>query len=188
MNEGKTVVFVEGTSDKRFLSQYLDHINIDHINVKSLDGDFCSMRHFVINLVNIELARENRVAFVLDADHNFSQRRIKIESIALKLNLSINDFFLLPNNKSTGNLESLLEQIVPVDHRKIIECFELYQNCIKQHSSQYNLPNGKAKIYAYSKTIGLNPKADKINYLNLNYWDLNSEKLNPLNIFLNQLQ
>ena len=47
MNEIKTVVFVEGKSDQRFLSQYLDHINIDHIIVISLDKDFCSMQYFV---------------------------------------------------------------------------------------------------------------------------------------------
>jgi len=103
-------------------------------------------------------------------------------------------FFLFPNNKDEGAFEDLLLQIINPMHKGIVECFDQYEKCVGGQNEVlggvYETPNSKAKIYTYiasfrrsrSKTERM--KQGNWEFQNKNYWDLESEYLNPLKHFL----
>ncbi len=124
---------------------------------------------------------------VLDADVDAHARRDMVLSDFTRLNIQ-SHLFLFPNNTTSGEIELALAAIA-VD-RKIIDCFEAYEQCIKG----YEKPVNKSKIFAYLDAL-LEPKYKKNNnkdllqgqnrnYTNPAHWNLYHEYLNPLYNFL----
>lgn len=129
---------------------------------------------------------------IFDADI-FSEENDKF--VELKKDFSI-DYFLLPDNQSNGDLETLLEQIINQDNDVIFKCWEGYENCLKtsvRKDGVFTTPARKTKIYAYLEALlgESNSEKDLIkererNYRNTNHWDLNSPALTKLKQFLDQ--
>lgn len=115
--------------------------------------------------------------------------------IALKKEFPI-EYFLLPDNKSNGDLETLLAQIINQDNKVIFKCWEGYENCLKTSTRKegiFTTPARKTKIYAYLEALlgESNSEKDLIkererNYQNQNHWDLNAPALVNLKLFLDQ--
>ena len=176
-------IVVEGESDKLFVTEYLQHINLSSSVpefIKNLDGIGNLAGH--TQKMQEHLNDGVKVLLIFDANSNFRKRRKSIEKI---INMKINDqnlpLFLFPNNKSRGALENLLEQIIWRKHAGIFECFENYEKCLQDKNNGYILPDMKGKIYAYTEALDAKGKA---NQYRSEYWDFHHSALNPLKTFL----
>ena len=106
------------------------------------------------------------------------------------------EYFLLPDNQSNGDLETLLAKIINQDNEVIFKCWEGYENCLKTSTRKegvFTTPARKTKIYAYLEALlgESNSEKDLIkerdrNYRNTNHWDLNAPALVNLKQFLDQ--
>jgi len=105
------------------------------------------------------------------------------------------DYFLFPNNQDEGTFEDMLLNIVNSKHSGIMDCFSKYESCVGgQNESMggnvYEMPNVKAKIYAYitsfkrSRSASERIKKGDWDFSNNEYWDLDSAFLAPLKSFL----
>ncbi len=135
---------------------------------------------------------------VFDADNQFVAdrkseilTRIAAVNKALKLNIIINDIFLMPNDENFGCFESLQFEIMNLEHRdKILTCYEKYQTCVsEQNYCPTNIKQkDKAKVYAYLEALDFDSeeifKPSKTNYLDEGIWQLDTKKLLPLKEFL----
>jgi len=101
------------------------------------------------------------------------------------------EMFLLPDNSRDGELEDLLEDIVPQRfHPFIAECWRRYEQCLEVHGGER--PSQKSKMNDYEAAV-LGPvvwEYGGINkgLMNTDIWDWHSSKLSPLVEFIaNQL-
>ncbi len=128
---------------------------------------------------------------VADADEDFAQRKNEIENTVTGVQFDVeSDLFLWPENQprqDKGDLERLLVQIVKPEHRAILDCFDSYENCLRNApDNNYNTPNRKAKIFSYSEAISGDGNERKRDYTNAAHWELDGDyrPLQPLRIFL----
>jgi hypothetical protein len=106
------------------------------------------------------------------------------------------EYFLLPDNQSDGDLETLLVQIINQENKVIFDCWEGYENCLKTSKRKdgiFTTPASKTKIYAYLEALlgESDSQKKKIkeaerNYQDTNHWDLNAPVLTNLKTFLDQ--
>lgn len=178
-------VFVEGTSDKIFLQCLLKHLGISHIRTSVIGGGVSKLRVAEVD-IRRSSGRGNKIAILLDANSNLSNRRVEFQNERDELNLPIKDnhCFLVPNNQDLGDLETLLERISVTEHRIVYDCFEQYENCLRNAAKSYRVPDRKAKIYAYCSALKSKTHPDERNYCDRRYWDLNASAVEPLRQFL----
>jgi hypothetical protein len=212
-------IFVEGIADVKFMTDYISHIvygatvdiykksegKVAHITmpenkeieINSLDG--------WTNLQNRhnELKKNSKTLLIFDADKSdnngggYTERKTAIENILHGFDLTC-PLFLFPNNQDDGALEDLLEQIIPIGNRPILNCWNAYERCLQSKSidgrvKPLTTPARKTKIYGYLEALldATNEDKKKIKesnreYLNADHWNLNVEYLNPLKEFLLQ--
>ena len=128
------------------------------------------------------------MAIVLDADSGVADTRSGYEKVVAEQGLPIERVFFIPNDTDSGKLEDLLEELVADEHRRILECFEEYEECLSTTNPEYATPDKKAKIYAYCEAVGDEPKGEKgRDYLNRSWWNLDAGELDPLRRFLTAL-
>ncbi len=131
---------------------------------------------------------------LLDADGDFQARKAAIEGYQQEMTFK---FFLLPDNQSPGDLESLFEGIINPINQPIFDCWNAYETCLKTKNNphspdgRFTLPARKTKIYAYLEALLGDTKSQKelIKEANRDYalpthWNLNSPALLPLKQFL----
>ncbi len=134
---------------------------------------------------------------IFDADENFKNRFNEIKEWKENNELSF-ETFLLPNNSDSGDLETLLENIINKKNLPIFKCWEGYENCLSSitingQKKLLTIPAKKSKIYGYleallgsSKSQKKLLKEEKRDYTNPDHWDLDSEYLNNLTKFLDK--
>lgn len=140
---------------------------------------------------NQDLGIKNLFIYDTDSDNNnggFDDRKKYLEDKLKELNIQF-ELFLLPNNIDDGNFETLYEKIINQGHKGIIDCFNKYENCLKQYKDneieKYKSPNQKAKMYAYIEAFKNSRfKSNDYKFDNPEYWDLDNEYLEPLKQFL----
>lgn len=131
---------------------------------------------------------------LLDADDDFQARKEEIEGYLQEMTF---EFFLLPDNQSPGDLETLLARIINPANQTIFDCWNTYETCLQAQpnlqspNGRFTLPAQKTKIYAYLEALVGETKSQKelIKEANRNYtlpahWNLNSPALLPLKQFL----
>lgn len=190
------LVVVEGKSDKDFLSQYALYKKLK-FDVINNDGNI--LKSAIIKQISDAIAsKTTRVYIVFDADKSYTNTltRLKNELGILANKVGI---FLFPNNKDSGELETLLINIAR--QPQFIECFDNYVECVKSKDidniNAVNNINKKSKMFAYREVSGLEKYLKKlkdddktpINFLETNeifskYFDFDSPKLEPLRKFL----
>ena len=202
-------IFVEGDGDKRFIEDYLQFLSSqdpqfvlpqdwkNNINVAkgwtNLDSPL-GQAHRNIMLRTTRKGGVNLVIF--DADKDATSRRIELEGTKAKFGLSY-EVFLFPNNKESGALEELLEQIINPQNQCILDCWKDYEAELSQqhiawkNPPQPTSPSSKSKIYAYLEALVGESRSqkDKIkdpnrDFLNPNHWDLAAKGLISLKDFL----
>lgn len=142
-----------------------------------------------------EINKENGVKNIVipDADDNHKNQTDRV--LATTEGVITNEtLYLWPDNQSNGDLENLLEKIIHPDHQTIFDCWNAYENCLKQQSGKkYTTPARKTKIYAYLEALLGETKSEKKkikeperDYTNANHWilDENHTSLKPLKNFL----
>lgn len=179
-------IFVEGPDDRAFLKGLLQHLNIANVNTSIIGGGVAKLPN-IANEIQRAYDAGKRIAIVLDANSDFTSRCAEFATQKASLKLPIDRFFLLPNNKDSGSLETLLEAMAISTHRVVYDCFDQYETCLQNRNTPYKLPNHKARIYAYCEALGLETRASKRQYVNSSYWNLNAPDLEPLKTFLRAL-
>ncbi|MBD8346437.1 DUF3226 domain-containing protein [Dysgonomonas sp. HGC4] len=149
-----------------------------------------------INLIIFDTDDISKSHGGLVAKQQYLKKQKEIHGVSFEL-------FLFPNNSDNGDFEILLERIINPEHKCLLQCFEGYQNCINGHLGEdkkpkYNNPLQKTKMYAFVDSI---KKAEKQEYTfkhptknkhkvadylyeDPNFWNLDSEALDPLKAFL----
>ena len=179
-------IFVEGPDDQAFLNDLLQHLNISNANTSIIGGGVAKLPK-VDNEIRRAYDAGKLIAIVLDANSDFASRYAEFEKQKKSLQLPISRFFLLPNNEDPGCLETLLEALAISTHRVVYNCLDQYKTCLQNHSRSYNLPNHKARIYAYCEALNIETRASKRQYMNSSYWNLDAPALEPLKQFLRAL-
>ena len=199
-------IFVEGDADKKFLCDYYHHLFHDKAPKNSIihTGELEEKNGGYKKLTNEVNIREMRInsdqgginLVIFDADEDVEARRAKLLSIKKKIDVEF-ELFLIPNNKEAGALEDLLETIINPNNRPIMDCWEDYEKELVQLDipdrtpPPLTTPAKKTKIYGYleallgeSKNQKEKIKEAKRNYENTLHWNLDSEYLDPLKMFL----
>lgn len=179
----KFLIIVEGKEDNFFLKNYLIHIKKDSLSIhlRQAGGKDGIVEEYIKQLIG-EIEREHgheiEIIVIADADKNTR------EEVSKKLRGLKYKLFLFPDNRSKGNLEALLEQIILPDKQDIFECFENYERCLEERNKGYQLPDKKAKIYSYKEALGALAEKHREAQFKPEYWNFDSPALDPLKKFL----
>ena len=167
-------IIVEGKEDLFFMKNYLDHIEKSSLSIhlEQTEGKY----NLVKEDVRLSIAKGREIIIVFDANEDTKEEvSEKLQGLKYKL-------FLFPDNRSKGNIEDLLEQIILSGKRDIFECFENYEKCLKEKN--YPPPGKKAKIYSYKKVLGAFDEKHEEEQFKPEYWDFDNSALDPLKRFL----
>ena len=199
MNERLFTLYVEGIADKVFFKQYFQHcfgIVVPEERIVNLEG--------WTNIKGIAALRRMRSTTdnggvniaILDADKDIDARRKDILDWKQEHDVEF-ELFLLPNNHDAGTLEDLLENIINPNNRPIFDCWEHYEQELVQIDipgrtpPPLTTPAKKTKIYGYLEALLEWNQKDLIkernrNYENVQHWNLDSNYLVPLKVFLGE--
>lgn len=133
---------------------------------------------------------------IYDADSRFngggySKRKIHYNTQKTTLEIEF-DLFLWPNNHSDGDFESMLLQITQPKHKGLLDCFNQYAKRIRRISRgkiKYKVPGKKGCIHSYISAMPMKRKEKELftkgywAFENEEYWNLDSEYLQPLKEF-----
>lgn len=200
-------IIMEGDHDCRFMRQYLEHLDFGSLLFGGELKDAGRAGKIIIRKAGehggigpliggkapfpevIETCESSdNILIVADANSAFEGRLKKLQSTARKITEQTAadvKIFLLPDNKSAGELENLLEEISV--GKEIYECLEQYEKCLRTKKSALNNKlDMKAKIYAYCDARNIRAHWGKREYCDKAHWDLNDPKLESLRKFLLQ--
>lgn len=197
-------LFVEGIADDKFLRDYISkkyNVKLDKedivksegwTNIKSeLDGEN------IKNAMQKNSDNDGTNLLIFDADADFTERHTEINNWKEENKLDF-EIFLWPNNQDSGDLETVLENIINPANKLIFDCWNNYEDCLKSkkiagREIPLTTPASKTKIYGYleallgvSKSQKKKIKEPNRNYQNLGHWDLDSDYLDSLDKFLNK--
>jgi hypothetical protein len=206
----KYLIVVEGKTDIIFLKDYLIHLNNSLYVTKNLDKK--NKQEIILKSEDIEIKilvaggytviKEDKflqslrtykddeyiILLVQDAD-NPNKENGGVKNRIKYLDNSSIDFntFLFPNNEDDGDLETLLLRIKKNEKYDISHgCYQSYINCTKEINPQWSaeLEEDKSLVFNYFRTYyGMENSKEENRRYEVNYWDFESEALNPLKIF-----
>lgn len=186
MSGGSWLILGEGRADQVFLRALLNALgrtDLD-IEVDTIGGDYTKLKTNAVKNQILRAADSGKgVALVLDANSSIEETRGRYHKAVEEEALPIDRVFFLPNDADSGDLESLLERLAVDRHRRVLDCFERYEECLRAADAGYHTPNRKAKIYAYCEAIGGEPKEGERRYLDRSQWNLDAVGLEPLKEF-----
>lgn len=148
---------------------------------------------------SIRQATDNggKTLIVFDADEAPAQR-----TADLRQRIAAYDpapaVFLLPGLNQTGELETLLLQLVQPQHQAVMACYDGYEQCLQgltiNGQPYYNTPSIKRRLYDYVNVMPMegdewdrhHKKGGQKIFENSGLWDLNAPAIQPLRDFLAQ--
>ena len=178
-------LFVEGQDDEAFVIWLLRRLGVDNVRVDVIGGGISKL-HSVSNEIRKSHDKGRRVALLLDADTDAQNRGVELVREIHRLSLPIERSFLLPDDTSEGELETLLEQMAHPSHQTVYCCLDDYNECLHRHDQNYTTPDSKARVYAYCEAVGADTKSKK-DYGDPTHWDGEAPCLEPLRQFLRGL-
>lgn len=204
--ETDKLLMVEGESDKTFFGELFDKKGIQGIQIISVGGknNFNDELSAIVKLPDFQDLKS--LAILRDADQS-AESAFKSLCSTLKKNdlpvpLQSGTFvtnnslqvgvFIIPDGNNQGMLESLCLSIVKKEGKGIIKCVDSFMECVKellpQGGNTYKPPKNwdKARFRAFlsameEDTPSLGVATQK------GYWDLDSDKLDPVFNFLKKL-
>ncbi|MEA3498612.1 MAG: DUF3226 domain-containing protein [Campylobacterota bacterium] len=159
------------------------------INLKGQDNLENELNYLKDEEVEIE-----QIFIIQDADDDFSKSLDSIVDVVDKSNIDDSKikYFLTPNNKDTGDLETLL--LSTIQSNDIIQCFGGYKECLLKNNSIYSKALNKGQVYAYTmysqKGENLHKPQDSFmhkfdtKYVDTNLWDLEKDEFKPIIKFI----
>lgn len=211
-SENPILILVEGVADQQFLIHYLQHLYglkfsatasqnevyvAGPVKIQYTDGwEKIKETSFVHEIQKI-MDNEGKVLVIFDADLDVEARRKDLLDWRDAQGLAF-DLFLFPNDKEPGALEDLLESIINPVNKPIFDSWKLFEDSLKsvdipwkEPTHRPTIPAKKTKIYAYIETLVGESKSQKKlikernrKYSNGNHWNLDSEALLALKVFL----
>ena len=185
-------LIVEGEEDVRFLQDFIDFHFTQKLDKNSfvVIGGKSETIHLSVPKIqaNTDSGKTNVLIFDAD-DPDYTSTMINISTETARHLLKLDCFFLFPDNKAKGNLESLLKSSVVKENEKLFGCIDDYAACkgaLNLKRSRVIDEKEKLWIYHGSFEESGNAKGSKRNYLDPDIWDLNNSNLNPLKDFLGQ--
>ena len=196
-------IFVEGDADRKFLTDYIDHsfsLKLEKEDIVTAGG-WTKMGapnnqgESIRNAISKNTDEGGVNLLIFDADEDYNQRFQDIEDWKREYKLEFITF-LFPNNSESGDLETLLENIINPINSPIFECWKNYEICLRsktipERKEPLTTPARKTKIYGYLEALLGESKSQKEkikevnrNYKDKNHWDLDSIYLKNLNNFL----
>lgn len=195
----KFQIVVEGVADKQFIRQYVKYLfgeDIPENLLISTEGKDKLKKSSSINRIQSMTDDGGINLVIFDADDDFTIRLNEINEWKKENNLEF-ELFLFPNNKSSGELEDLLENIINLNNKEIFECWDNYERELMsidipgRTPPPLTTPAKKTKIYGYLEALlsGSSKDKEKIkernrDYTNSLHWNLNADYLEPLKTFL----
>ena len=197
----KFLIIVEGEADKKFMEDYYHHLfqtpapknSIIHTGGYKKLADEVILRQMQMNA---DQGGVNLVIF--DADDDYKTRWEELSSLKEQYGVEF-ELFLFPNNQDAGALEDLLENIINLNNRPILDCWENYEEELRRLEipgrtpPPLTTPAKKTKIYGYLEALlGESKKEKKMikekerEYGNALHWDLDAEYLERLKEFLSE--
>jgi hypothetical protein len=90
----------------------------------------------------------------MEPNNGFQNKSQFIEKIMMDNHLSLT-YFLLPNNRDDGDLESLLSRSINPKNQLLLDCWDNLENCIKENNenNMFKIPSNKSKIYFYLECL-----------------------------------
>ena len=194
-------IFVEGIADVVFIKQYVRHIfgvTIPDNRIEKLDG-WTNLKGWTWQQrMRTNTANGGTNIVIIDADDNIDARRSDVLAWKQQHELEF-ELFLLPNDKDSGALEDLLENIINPNNQPVMDCWQTYEGELAKvriptkTPPTLTIPAKKTKIYAYLETLLGKSKAQKElvkdakrNYENTLHWNLDAEYLEPLKEFMDK--
>ncbi len=198
-------IFVEGVADIKFLKDYISEkykVTLEKeaiIETKGWTNIFSAKEdgEKVKNKMNHNTDNDGVNLIIFDADQNYEQRLKEIESWKKETGL-VFEIFLWPNNSDSGDLETVLENIINPKNTPIFDCWNNYETCLTSKSivgrdNPLTIPTKKTKIHGYLEALLGESKSQKEkikernrNYKDTKHWDLNSDYLDNLKLFLDK--
>lgn len=197
-------IIVEGEADAKFFKDYCRHLFGEKVPDKRIvrTGDENDTGGWTKLIGETTRARLESMTdnggvnlVIFDADADVEKRREDILKYKKEYGLEF-ELFLLPDNKSAGALEDVLENIINPVNQPIFDCWddyeeELKQVCIPGRNEPLTTPAKKSKIYCYLETLHGTSKSQKKkikdanrDFLKKEHWDLDAEYIKPLKEFL----
>lgn len=180
-------VYVEGHSDRRFLTCLAEHMEIGGLSFKVIETNMHGLRKMKTQMRRAHDAGRH-IATIVDADKDAESSRRELRHIVGKIGVPVSRSFLLPDNKQPGCLETLLESLAVPPHDAVYDCFDAYKKCLRACKPCYRLPDTKARVYAYCSAVGSETSPTEHDYCNRDHWDLDATDLEPLRKFLRSLR
>lgn len=148
---------------------------------------------------SIRQATDNggKTLIVFDADEAPAQRTADLKQRIAAYDLTP-AVFLLPGLNQTGELETLLLQLVQPQHQGVMACYDGYEQCLQgltiKGQPYYNTPSKKRRLYDYVNVMPIegdewdrhHKKGGQKIFENPDLWDLNAPAIQPLRNFLAQ--
>ena len=199
----KKLLLVEGKDEEVFFTELFKKTDIQDTQIISSGGkqQFKKIFPGIINTPDFDKLQS--LAVIQDADKDPSAAFESICSVLSKNKMKPPNqqgvftddtpriaVFTIPDGKNTGKLESLC--LSTVKSEPVMDCVDSFMDCVEQQSQsgagKYKSPKDKHK--ARCKAF-LSAMEEDISSLGIatqkKYWDLDSEKLQPLKSFLKQL-
>lgn len=173
-----TLLKVLGKSQEDFELVHVDgKDNLKNLKVKFIENTLEGGRNLIIFDSDTE-----------DTNGGFDSTRKKILS-TFSEDVTIDGLFLFPNNQDDGIFENLLEQLMQKEmHKAFIDCFSDYEKCL---GDKYVSPDLKGKLHTYmsAQKVLTNKQRKALGsgqwlFDDSRFWNLDSEALNPLKLFL----
>ena len=207
----KKYLLVEGITDialvKYICLKYGFIYNFDDFKQKS-------NQHRYKNLIMINLEGENNLTkeltylkneeeeifslgIIQDADKDFKKSQDEIiEAITnSKIDESKIKYFLTPNNKDNGDLETLL--LSTIKDNNIVKCFDSYKECLEEKEDIHQKALNKGQVYAYTMYSQKGENLHKphnsfiykkeTNYEDTKLWDLEKKEFQPIIKFIKEI-
>ncbi len=194
----KTIIYVEGETDKKFLIDVLFNyfegkVKIENFKeiVISLGGKDSLKSELDKNLENRFNAdlqtNKNFVLIIFDADQEGLTKRFrKYKDILKHRNLEGDVFLFTDQQGEYGDLEDTIKSCFKFTF--FAQCWDNMYDCIKKSEIEnLKFPLKKEMVYSYNDLFlnhGSSTKSTRINYLDEKLWNLDFEN----NIYLKRLK
>lgn len=181
-------------------------INLRHYNLESKEGGISSaaIRRLLDYLKVSSVPKKEYNVLIIDADTEnhkhpkggYEERKKYLENLKQEFQIDF-QYFIIPDNSNSGNLEDVLDRIISAKGLPFYNCLKNYTTCIT-NLSETNYPievlgkDMKKKKFEWYSFMMLGQKhkretgLSKTNYSN-DLWDLKSATLNPLLNFLREV-
>lgn len=186
-------VFVEGKPDQALVQSLLKYQEFDDAEVEIIGGGISKLKQ-VAPQIRRRHDSGTMVAAILDADDDLKASQRLFENEVSEHDIKIDRIFYLPDNRSNGCLENLLQDISLSEHAVVYDCFQQYERCLHRADASYRLPSLKGRVYAYCEAVGgVKEMKRRVSPVlaacqDIAFWNVAAAELEPLLKFLESLR